>query len=74
MKTKMCALALGSYLTEKMNACWQTTVTSFSNNNGELTDYLTQKDEITMQFGVGKMNDDDVMETLVAYQYSNYFT
>ena len=45
------------------NGCWQVEVSKFSNKN-KITDFLTNRDEITMRFGVGQ---------LVAYQYSNFF-
>ena len=52
-----------SILADMVEGCYKAEVTSFANENS-LTDYLTNQDEITMQFGVGQV---------VAFQYSNFF-
>jgi len=64
MIKKFCALALGGFFTEIVDGCKQVTLTKFKNEE-KITDYVTDKDEITVRFGVG--------DGLVAYQYSNMF-
>ena len=64
MLKKLCGLAIGSYIAERVEGCWQTEVVAFKNYN-TITDYLTTFDEITMRFGV---------DASVAYQYSNFFS
>ena len=59
------ALLLGSMslITDMAKGCWNIEMTSFANKD-KLTDFLTDADEITLQFGVGE---------LVRFQYSNFF-
>ena len=57
----LCALLL---FADVVKSCWEVQVISFGNTD-RLSDYLTDKDEITMTFGVGKY---------VAFQYSNFFS
>ena len=64
MIKKFCLLALSGFLTDIVKGCKQVTVKEFKNWK-KTTDYVTENDEITMRFGVGKV---------VAYQYSNLFS
>ena len=50
------ALLLGgiSLIVDTAKGCWNVEMTSFANKE-KLTDFLTDGDEITIQFGVGEI-------------------
>ena len=63
MIKKLLFLTTCSFVANIVNGCKQVTVSKFANQD-KITDYLTETDEVTMRFGVGKV---------VAFQYSNFF-